>query len=229
MNKNILTLCQKIHIIKLKADTVSEKGDNMSHTDLRKDEIIHACKGLYDKYQFKDITIKLISEQTTFSRPSIYNYFETKEEIFLALFQREYEEWKDAIDKIREENDTLTKDKFASLLAHTIEDRKRLLKLLSMNMYDLEENSRIERLTEFKKAYGDAIHAVKLCLNKFFKEMTEEDTIKFIYSFFPFMFGIYPYAVVTEKQQEAMKEAGIEYKYYSIYNIAYTGIKKLLG
>ena len=225
----MLTLCQKIHIIKLKADTVSEKGDNMSHTDLRKDEIIHACKGLYDKYQFKDITIKLISEQTTFSRPSIYNYFETKEEIFLALFQREYEEWKDAIDKIREENAPLTKDKFASLLAHTIEDRKRLLKLLSMNMYDLEENSRIERLTEFKKAYGDAIHAVKLCLNKFFKEMTEEDTIKFIYSFFPFMFGIYPYAVVTEKQQEAMKEAGIEYKYYSIYDIAYTGIKKLLG
>lgn len=201
----------------------------MSHSDLRKEEIIEACKELYDKYNFKDITIKLISEQTSFSRPSIYNYFETKEEIFLALFQREYEDWKEAIDNIREENATLTKDQFASLLAYTIEERKRLLKLLSMNMYDLEENSRIERLTEFKKAYGNAVHTVKLCLNKFFKKMPEEDTIKFIYSFFPFMFGIYPYAIVTEKQQEAMKKAGIEYKYYSIYDIAYTGIKKLLG
>ena len=58
----------------------------MEHSDLRKEEIIKACTDLYDKYNFKDITIKLISEQTTFSRPSIYNYFETKEEIFLALF-----------------------------------------------------------------------------------------------------------------------------------------------
>ena len=199
------------------------------HTDLRKEEIIHACKDLYDKYQFKDITIKLISEQTSFSRPSIYNYFETKEEIFLALFQREYEEWKQAIDNIREENNILAKDKFASLLAHTIEERKRLLKLLSMNMYDLEENSRMERLIEFKGAYGNAIEAVKLCLNKFFKEMTEAETTEFLYSFFPFMFGIYPYAVITKKQHEAMDKVGINYPRYSIYEFAYMGIKKLLG
>ena len=199
-----------------------------THKDLRKEEIINACRVLYDKYSFKEITIKLISEQTTFSRPSIYNYFQTKEEIFLALFQREYERWKIELDEIREKNDTLTKDEFAKLLAHTIENKERLLKLLSMNMYDLEENSRIERLKEFKEAYGSSIHAIKLCLNKFFKDMTEKETMDFIYLFFPFMFGIYPYAVVTKKQKQAMKEAGIDYKFYSIYELAYMGIKKLL-
>lgn len=201
----------------------------MEHSDLRKEEIIKACTDLYDKYNFKDITIKLISEQTTFSRPSIYNYFETKEEIFLALFQKEYEKWQDEVDAIRNNNESLTKDEFAEKLTHTLEDKERLLKLLSMNMYDLEENSRIERLTEFKKAYGNAVHAVRLCLNKFFKDMSEEDTIEFIHSFFPFMFGIYPYASVTKKQKQAMKEAGIKYKYFTIYEIAYMGIRKLLG
>lgn len=201
----------------------------MEHRDLRKEEIIKACTDLYDKYNFKDITIKLISEQTTFSRPSIYNYFETKEEIFLALFQKEYEKWQDEVDAIRNNNESLTKDEFAEKLAHTLEDKERLLKLLSMNMYDLEENSRIERLTEFKKAYGNAVHAVRLCLNKFFKDMSDDDTIEFIYSFFPFMFGIYPYASVTKKQKQAMKEAGIKYKYFTIYEIAYMGIRKLFG
>lgn len=198
------------------------------HSDLRKEEIITACEMLYDQYYFKDITIKLISEQTTFSRPSIYNYFETKEEIFLALFKREYEKWTKEIEEIRQ-NNKMTKDQFASALAHTIEHKQRLLKLLSMNMYDLEENSRIERLVEFKEAYKDAIRAVKTCLNKFFPEMTEEETIQFLYSFFPFMFGIYPYTVVTEKQKMAMKEAGIDYKYYSIYELSFMGIRKLLG
>ena len=210
-------------------DRVSKGGNFMEHSDLRKEEIIKACTDLYDKYNFKDITIKLISEQTTFSRPSIYNYFETKEEIFLSLFQKEYEKWQDEVDAIRNNNESLTKDEFVEKLAHTLEDKERLLKLLSMNMYDLEENSRIERLTEFKKAYGNAVHAVRLCLNKFFKDMSEEDTIEFIYSFFPFMFGIYPYASVTKKQKQAMKEAGIKYKYFTIYEIAYMGIRKLLG
>ena len=199
------------------------------HADFRKEEIIKACERLYDQYQFKDITMKFISEQTTFSRPSIYNYFETKEEIFLAMFQKEYEKWTVELNEMREKYKTLTKDEFAKLLAHTIERKERLLKLLSMNMYDLEENSRLERLTEFKVAYGNAIQFVKLCLNQFFPNMTETEVTEFIYSFFPLMFGIYPYAVVTEKQKLAMKQAGVKYPNYSIYELAYMGIKKLLG
>lgn len=43
------------------------------------------------------------------------------------------------------------------------------------------------------------------------------------------MFGIYPYTVVTEKQEKAMKKVGIEPKEYSIYEIIYNCVKKLLG
>lgn len=199
------------------------------HADQRKEEIINACKKLYDEYSFKEISIKLISEKTTFSRPSIYNYFETKEEIFLALFQKEYEKWTEELNEMYNKNEKMTKKQFASNLAHTLENKERLLKLLSMNMYDLEENSRIERLIEFKKSYGNAVHSVKLCFNKFFPQKSEEETMNFLYSFFPFMFGIYPYAIVTEKQSKAMKEAGINFKYNSIYELANKGILRLLS
>ena len=60
-------------------------------TNARKEEIINACAKLYKTMNFKDITLKQISLETTFTRTSIYNYFQTKEEIFLALFQREYD------------------------------------------------------------------------------------------------------------------------------------------
>ena len=199
------------------------------HNDLRKNEIVNACMKLYDKYQFKDITMKLISEETSFSRPSIYNYFETKEEIFLALFAKEYDEWSDEVKNIYDENVVLSKDEFARKLAYSMKDRERLLKLLSMNMYDLEENSRMERLIEFKKSYKEAVHSVKMCLEKFFPEMSEENITEFLYSFFPFMFGIYPYTVVTDKQRAAMEKAEVNYKYYSIYDMVYMGIRKLLG
>ena len=58
-------------------------------TNARKAEIVNACAVLYETRSFKEITLKEIGEKTSFTRTSIYNYFQTKEEIFLALFQRE--------------------------------------------------------------------------------------------------------------------------------------------
>ena len=58
----------------------------------------------------------------------------------------------------------------------------------------------------------------------------EKNNIKeFLFSFFPFVYGIYPYAVVTDKQRQAMNEAGVDFVYMSIYDIAFAGAKRLLG
>lgn len=54
---------------------------------------------------------------------------------------------------------------------------------------------------------------MRMLLEKFCPDMSEADIQNFIYTFFPFMFGIYPYTVVTAKQRAAMKEAGINYVY----------------
>lgn len=195
----------------------------------RKEEIITACAELYKTMSFKDITIKEIGNATSFTRTSIYNYFQTKEEIFLALLQREYELWNGRLKEIRAEHEEMTREEFADALAHSLEERKNLLKIMSMNHYDMEDNSRIERLIEFKVVYGQSLAEVRNCLDKFFPEMTVQDKQNFIFSFFPFMFGIYPYTVVTEKQREAMTQAKVNYVYMSIYEITYAEVKKLLG
>ena len=197
--------------------------------DMRKEEIINACEKLYENNSFKDITIKSIGEETTFSRTSIYNYFQTKEEIFLALLKREYERWIDDLNEMYEQNSEMTKEVFADKLANTVAKRNNLLKLLSMNMYDMEENSRMEELIEFKRAYGNAIKMVRKCVDKFFGKMSDEEKEEFVFLFFPLMYGIYPYAEVTEKQMQAMDSADVPFKYLSIYDITYKGIIKLLN
>jgi len=192
----------------------------------RREEIVNACEKLYQTMSFREITLKEISVETSFSRPSIYNYFQTKEEIFLALMQREYEDWAAALFALTETQETMTADAFASALAHSLEQHKQLLKLLAMNHYDMEANSRPERLTEFKVAYGASLDAVRACLKKFFPET---DCERFIFVFFPFLFGVYPYSVATEKQLCAMREAKIEFRMHSIYEIVYSCVMQLLG
>ena len=198
-------------------------------TNARKDEIINACASLYETMSFKDITIKEIGELTTCKRAAIYNYFQTKEEIFLALLQQEYELWAKELEAITDSHEKMTADEIAQELAHSLEKRQRMLKLFSMNHFDMEANSRLENLTEFKAAYAKSITAVEKCLEKFCPDMSKKNRQDFIYSFFPFIYGIYPYTVVTEKQRKAMEAANVNYVYLSIYEIAYTCAKKLLG
>lgn len=195
-------------------------------TASRKEEIVNACEKLYQTMSFKEITIKDIGAVTSFTRTSIYNYFQTKEEIFLALMQREYELWAAELNALSEENKTMTIEEFSSALAHSLEKHEQLLKLLAMNHYDMEENSRPERLTEFKVAYGASLDAVRVCVRKFFPET---DCESFIFVFFPFLFGVYPYSVATQKQIDAMRDAKMDFRMHSIYEIIYSCVMQLLG
>ena len=195
----------------------------------KREEIVDACEQLYQTTSFREITLKEISKITSFSRPTIYNYFETKEEIFLALFKREYDRWNEDLQSINEENERLTKAQLAEKIAQSLAERPQLLKLLSMNNFDMEANSRQEFLTSFKKSYGGSLRQMSRLLTKFCPGMSVSDIQNFIYIFFPFMFGIYPYTEVTEKQRTAMEEAGINYVYQTVYELTYSCLIRLLG
>ena len=194
----------------------------------RREEIVNACEQLYQTMSFKDITLKEISNVTSFSRPTIYNYFHTKEEIFLALYKREYDRWNADLEGIIGSSQKYSGEKIAEQIAGSLERREQLLKLMSMNNYDMEANSREELLAEFKTSYGKSLSLFREMLGKFRSDISSPEIENIIYVFFPFMFGIYPYAEVTAKQKEAMKSAEVDYKYQSIYEITYNCLARLL-
>jgi len=198
-------------------------------TNARREEIISACEKLYQTMSFKEITLKDIAGATSFTRTSIYNYFHTKEEIFLALMQKEYERWVEELDAMANAYTTMSVESFSSMLAHSLEKRSMLLKLLSMNHFDMEENSRPECLVDFKRAYGASIEAVRRCLVKFFPNMDAKARQDFLYAFMPFLYGIYPYTTVSSKQRRAMSDAGLDFVYMSVYDLACNSIRALLG
>lgn len=195
----------------------------------RREEIINACRRLYQTMSFKEITLKEISAATSFSRPTIYNYFQTKEEIFLALYEREYDLWNKELETILTAHEGLSRTELAELLARSLEKREQLLKLLAMNNYDMEANSRPELLVSFKRAYGKSLENMDRILQKFCPELDAARRQSFRLVFFPFMFGIYPYAAVTEKQRSAMEAADVDFRYLSIYELTLACLRRLLG
>lgn len=196
-------------------------------TAARKNEIIDACEELYQTESFKSITVAMIAEKTSFTRASIYNYFKNKEEIFLALMEREYALWNESLKGVLE-GPALDAEDFAEALATSLDEREQLLKLLSMNHYDMESNGRPENLVAFKREYGTSIKLVSKCLERFFPEMGKTELRDFIYTFFPEMFGIYAYAIVTSEQREAMADADVGFEFLTSHELIYNSARRLL-
>ncbi len=196
--------------------------------DERKEEVINACEELYEKLDFKDINIKLIGEQISVGRTSIYNYFGTKEEIFLALLEREYLKWNDDLSNIIKMNEKLSKEEFIEKITNSLIKRKTLLKLISMNMFEMEANSRTQCITNFKLAFKESISLLEQCLCKFFN-VKDSEAEEITFTILPFLVGIYPYTSLTDKMKEAINKANLEYKFYTDKEMIKMGLSKILG
>lgn len=198
-------------------------------TAARKEEIMNACEQLYLTKSFKEITLKEIGEVTSFTRTSIYNYFQAKEEIFLGLFQREYELWCEALEGILNCKEILSREQLADRIAETLSERELMLRLLSVNLYDMEENSRMERLVEFKKAYGRSVELMNRIIAGFCPEWDDAVRRSVVISCLQFFHGLYPYAHHTKKQEEAMKQAGVLSVQTTVRESALIGLRRLLA
>lgn len=193
----------------------------------RKDEILDACASLYQKTSYRNVTMKDIATFTSFSRPSIYNYFQTIEEIFLGLITRETNNWAEDLRSIAEHNETLSAHELASAVAHTLEQRETMLRILSTNFNEIEDNSRPERLLEYKAAMQRVFEAFDVCLHKFLPKKSTQECFKIRFQFFPYLHGVYPYSHITEKQKEAMDKVGTPHPKMTVYDLTYSLLSKL--
>lgn len=201
----------------------------MAKTESRCQEILDACQSLFEERAYKDITLKDIAQITSFSRPTIYNYFQTKEEIFLALLTREYQTWATEISTFKQVAPEVTPASLADLLSQSLAERLLMLKLIANNIADFEDHSRMANVVTFKKAYLATLAAMREVLTAFVPAMTASQQESFIYSFFPYLYGLYPYAIGTDKQKAALQELAADYHFYSVYDLVHRLLTNLLN
>jgi len=116
----------------------------------RQKEIIDACYSIYANGKYDDVTFGKISEITSISRPSIYNYYITKEEILLDVLEKEYLKWYEHTRNNFNENIRLNKKELCELLVNSFDGFDMFLKLLSIQYSIIEKNCSFEKLTQFK-------------------------------------------------------------------------------
>ena len=198
------------------------------HKENRKQEIIDACEKIYKERGFTAVNIKEISTATSFTRPAIYSYFETKDEILLALLNREYTKWIASLEEAEQQIRLSDREDTASLIAHTLDDREILLRIQNMNLFEMEINCRVERLAEFKVLYRTVVKTLTRITRAYNPHSTEAEISRFCMNFNSFLFGVYPFVYHTEKQLKAMELADVPRFDTTIFDMAYQCLIKLL-
>lgn len=194
----------------------------------RRDQIIDACEALYRQKGYRDVTMAQVAEGLSFGRANIYNYFQNKDEILLALLQREHELWAADLERFATDVATASNEELADGLATSLVRREQMLRLMAMNLYDIEQNSRLENLADLKRAYARALEALHGLVVTARPEWDAERVDKFVYALMPFTLGIYPYAHHTPKQLEAMEAAGLPKPQNTTYDLVYDLVLQLL-
>ncbi|MDD3338085.1 MAG: TetR family transcriptional regulator [Lachnospiraceae bacterium] len=190
----------------------------------RQNEIILACKEIYEKDGYDAVTMKGISEMTSFTRPAIYGYYKTKEEIFMDILKEEFSLWSEDFQKRCQRTNDNSRETFCSLLADSMCDRTVLLELLSVHLNTMENNTRLERLVEFKKTVYQFFDILRNQICCFFSDADEEHINDFFDHFIIYLNGLYPHIVHSEIQKQAMTLAGRPPVERNLRHVCYNGL-----
>jgi len=195
----------------------------------RRQEIIDAVASILENGDIDEINFKAISEMTSIARPTIYKYYNTKEEILLDLLTSDIKEWLSKIESFTQKNQTMTKEGFAEALSSAFSESPRMLKFMSLLSSLFEDNCSMEKLVEFKKEMSHDTHSIFNSMVKFFPEASNDQIEMTMITIMSFVSGLYPMTHNTEKQLEAMKLANYKPIQSDFKTICYNGILLLLG
>ena len=181
------------------------------HVQERLEEIISAASKIYDSVGYDGLSFSEISKLTKFTRPTIYKYFNTKEEILLKILLSDMESWVTTLLNSFQLNKIYSIDEIAEIWVNAIIQNERLLNLYSILFTSIEKNVSLESLVEFKKGMLKLQAPLIELLKQLFPKTKNQDISAFIINQLAFSLGLYPMSQLCELQMQAIELSGTNY------------------
>lgn len=128
-----------------------QRARSEQQKDKRRIVLLRATQDLFEQMSYETVTMAHIAEMAGLAKGTVFFYFKTKEELFLALKQQVLQEWfEEAETKLSQIPPGSSIQSVATLLAHSLGDHPTLLRLFALLHTTLENNVEYETLWHFK-------------------------------------------------------------------------------
>lgn len=170
----------------------------------RYDDILEQTSQLFLEQEYEDITLASVAKDLNISRPSLYNYFSSKEELFLALLKKSYLNCENRLRKqVPVKQSTQA---FCEQLIHTFFEDALFIKLLSLHSAVLESKCPYETMVQFKKDTLSFFHTQFEIIRQQFPDSSEESCWIFLQRFTTISQTFYQYSHIPPEQVQIMAE-----------------------
>jgi len=118
----------------------------------RRNAILTTAWRMYTREpSFAAFTMAALAKQAGLAKGTLYLYFRTKEELFLALLESGFDAWFDVIDGRLDGGGEWTPEEAAEVVVRSLRGRETLARLLSIQPAIVEHNVEFEAALRFKR------------------------------------------------------------------------------
>lgn len=139
--------------------TVPQRARRPEDKLARRESILAVAARVLSRSQFARVTMAQIAEHCGLAKGTLYLYFATKEELFLATLEVELAAWFDELAVALRAGGTTTARQFARAVVDSLAARERLADLLPLLHTVLEQNIAADTALGFKRMLVEKLSA----------------------------------------------------------------------
>lgn len=173
----------------------------------RKKDILSAARQQILTMDYDSVTLATIAEKTSISRPSMYHYYERKEDVLVDLLIEEYKDITQDMEPFMKRK--MTRERFCKRMASVLWNHQALLKLLSLQLPVWRTEYSDENLKKFVEETYPYQKLLKDILIKQFPNATDEERNMFRIQFSVYCNSLYVIGHLPAGQMEAMEEKNV--------------------
>jgi AcrR family transcriptional regulator len=147
----------------MEAHLGKKRATNPTEKETRREAILAVALGLFAETSFPALRMEDVAARAGLAKGTLYLYFRTKEELFLALLQREFAGWFAEIDAALEvlksemPGKRVSTRKIANAFTRSLVERPAFIRLAAILHGVLEQNADAQAILSFKRILRDGM------------------------------------------------------------------------
>jgi AcrR family transcriptional regulator len=196
---------------------------------VRRKAILDAARTLFSELPYDEISLNGIAREAGISKPNVYRYFSSREEIFLTIFEKELTACTRAL--ISRLNAIRSKDAVAAIgraWVNVMLKHRAFLDLLPLLSLSLERNSSVEQIVRFKKLGFKLFGELAQAHERLYPKLGVEQWPAVLQCAISMMAGLWPLANPGESVLQALRHPEINQPPWEFETLMVSGLTALI-
>jgi len=173
----------------------------------RRQTILDTAWTMLANKELTDISVSQIAKEAGIAKGTLYIYFRTREQIFLALLEDQFKAWLEDINEALGNFQSL--EVLVNRICGFVVDRPRFLSLACAGTSILEQNAPYETLAAYKKNMALALTSTGVGVEKVFPNLPDGEGAAFLLKSYALILGFFQLAEPPKAIKDVVDREGI--------------------